>query len=93
MKNVVGIALCLLLAMTLACSPQESAPEPEPSSPEPAAAAEAAVIVDHIIVGTSDLEAGMEELEALTGVTAVMLLRPLKAKTSEKPSARSRNEA
>ena len=72
MKNVLGFAAFLFLAIAPGCAPEETAPEPEPSSPAPAAVADDVVIVDHIIVGTSDLEAGVEELEALTGVQAVI---------------------
>lgn len=72
MRNTLGIFACLVLVMLAACGQEESAPVPEPSVPGPEASLEGAVIVDHIVVGISDLEMGIEQLEALTGVRAVV---------------------
>jgi len=54
------LAVTLVFTMALAvCTAQESA-------------VEGAVIVDHIILGISDLQMGIEQLEELTGVRAVI---------------------
>lgn len=70
MKKTPRVSTCLLLAILAACGPEQPAPEPSPPAAE--AVAGGAVIVDHIILGISDLATGIEQLEALTGVRAVI---------------------
>jgi hypothetical protein len=72
MRKILGVFTFLLIATALACALEQSGTEQEPAVPEPEPAAAAAVIVDHVIVGTADLDMGIEQLEALTGVRAVL---------------------
>jgi hypothetical protein len=65
MEKTLRTLACLLLVITVGCATEQA-----PSDQEPVA--ESAVIVDHIIVGISDLDDGIAQLEALTGVRAVI---------------------
>jgi len=69
MKTILRISACLVLVIAVGCATEQAPPEQAPPDQQPVA--ESAVIVDHIIVGISDLDEGIEQLEALTGVRAV----------------------
>jgi hypothetical protein len=70
MRKALGILACMLIAVTLACTTEQPAIEQEEAAPGSDSAAVEPVIVDHVIVGISDLDEGIEQLEALTGVRA-----------------------
>ncbi len=72
MKRVLGVAICLVVSITVACAREQPATEQEQPATTQEVVAEPSVIVDHIIVGIADLDEGIEQLEALTGVRAVI---------------------
>jgi len=72
MKKTLWLSVCLFLVITVGCATEPPSADQAQSAPAQGTVAEATVIVDHIIVGISDLEVGIEQLEALTGVRAVI---------------------